>query len=350
MLWHTLWSESYSNPRYAELVPRLRDLFFAPIRQRSGLAGRIDGGIARRTRNLERRTLNWYQRRGLRLLLTPSPWQAPLFQGPVVVDLDDPTRSTSEQKALTARNIACVVVPTNLIAQYVRESSPRARVTVVPQGVNVAAANRGDHTQLRHRLLARSARPAQTVIVGYHAPIICVSTDPDYQDPRFRMYYVDVLLTAVQRLWNQGIDFLTVLVGQTSPTIRKLAWFERRLVLTGYVDRAELFDWVGGFDIGTYPRTVDFSRGQSAKLLDYMASDAAIVAMMSSETSYLRDAALGAVVDEADGFCSALRELITDPDIRRTFANRGREFIAAHDWNRLAARYEAIIADAIESA
>jgi glycosyltransferase involved in cell wall biosynthesis len=203
---------------------------------------------------------------------------------------------------------------------------------------------------LRHRLLALSGRPAQTVIVGYHAPIICVSTDPDYQDPPFRMYDVDVLLNAIRELWNEGIDFLTVFVGRTSPTVRKLARFERRLVLTGYIDRAELFDWVGSFDIGTYPRTVDFSRGQSVKLLEYMASGAAIVAMMSSETSYLREAALGAVVDEVDDFCSALRELITNPDVRRTFANRGREFTAAHDWNRLAARYEAVLADAIDSA
>jgi hypothetical protein len=35
MLWHGLWDETYSNPRHAELVPRLECLFFAPVRQRN---------------------------------------------------------------------------------------------------------------------------------------------------------------------------------------------------------------------------------------------------------------------------------------------------------------------------
>jgi glycosyltransferase involved in cell wall biosynthesis len=348
-VWHTLWSESYSNPRFAELVPRLGDLFFAPIRQRSGFKGRVDAGVWRRMRFVEQRSLEWYRRRGLRLLLTPSPWQAPLFAGPVVVDLDDPSRTPSEQAALRASNIAHIVVPTAPIARYVQESNPRVGVTVVPQGVDVVRAKGARHAEVRQDVLAKLNLPAETIIVGYHAPIICLSSDRDYQGASFHTFYIDALLTAVQKLRSENLPFLTLLIGKASPTIRRLAQCERRLVLNDYVDRSELFDWVGTFDIGTYPRTVDFQGRQSVKLLEYMANGAAIVAMSSSETRFVQDASVGFVGGSVDEFCTRLRTLIIDHEVRRAFAERGRALVVEHDWNMLAARYNAILAARVEA-
>ena len=348
VLWHTLWSETYSNPRYAELLPRLQDVFFAPIRQRRGFLGRVDGGMWRRMRFVERRTLAWYRRNGVRLLLTPSPWQAPVFAGRVVVDLDDPSRSPSEQAALRAPNIESVVVTTPPIARYVQEANPRVEVTVVPQGVDIDRVTGARHAEVRRRLLGRLELPSETVIVGYHAPVICVSTDADHQGPAFQTFYIDVLVAAIQQLWSEDLPFLTLLVGGASSSISRFAQSERRLVLNDYVDRSELFDWVGTFDVGVYPRTVDFQGRQSVKLLEYMASGAAIVAMSSSETQFIADASIGFLADDVDEFSARLRALIVDRDVRRACAWRGSQLAMEHDWKTLAHQYDAILAGAVE--
>jgi glycosyltransferase involved in cell wall biosynthesis len=346
VLWHTLWSESHSNPRYAELVPRLRDLFFAPIRQRGGVLGRLDGGIARRSLFLERRVLDWYRRSGIRLLLTPSPAQAPMFAGPVVLDLDDPARTSAEQAALCAPNLRHVVVPTDAIAQYVQESNPRLGITIVPQGVDIDRVSRAHAADTRRMLLASRDLPYETAIVGYHAPIICLSEEKAFKDERFQQYYIDVLLRAVHKLWSDNLSFLTILVGKASPAIEQLTLYERRLVLTDYIDRSRLFDWIGTFDIGTYPRTVDFSGRQSVKLLEYMASGAAIMAMPTSETQFVEDIPAGYTASNQDEFCHGLRSLITNGEARHTFAEHGRQFAANYDWRMLGARYDTILADA----
>jgi glycosyltransferase involved in cell wall biosynthesis len=297
---------------------------------------------------VERRSLEWYRRTGIRLLLTPGPWQAALFPGPVVVDLDDPTRSPSEQAALRAPNIDHVVVTTAPIARYLEEVNPGVEVTVIPQGVDVDSAKKARHAEVRQNLLATLNLPSQTVIVGYHAPVICLSTETDHQGPAFQTFYIDVLIAAVQKLWAEDHNFLTLLVGKSSPAVRRLAQSEHRLVLNDYVDRSELFDWVGTFDVGAYPRIVDFRGRQSVKLLEYMASGAAIVAMSSSETRLVHDASTGFVAADVGEFAARLHTLIVDRDTRRAFGDRGRALAIQHDWKTLARRYDAILADAVE--
>jgi glycosyltransferase involved in cell wall biosynthesis len=342
-IWHTLWSEVYSNPRYAELVPRLEVLFFAPIRQRAGLLGRLDGAVARRTRFIERRTLNWYRHGGLRLLLTPSPAQASLFAGPVVVDLDDPSRSQDEQAALRTPNIRHVIVTTESTGRHIRESAPELDITVIPQGVDLERASRARHEDLRRETLSRFSLPHDTVIVGYHAPIICVSNDKEFKDDAFRTFYADILISSIQRLWNEGLSFITVLVGKTSRIINQVARSEARLVLAGYVDRDDLFDWVGMFDIGTYPRTANFHGRQSVKLLEYMANSAAIVAMRTAETEFLRETSTGYLAADADDFCRQLRSLIISRDERVALEKRGKRLATRHDWRMLAAQYDRVL-------
>jgi hypothetical protein len=344
VVWHTLWSDHYSNPRYAELVPRLTDLFFAPIRQRGGLFGRVDGAVARRTPLCERRVLDWYRGSGVKLLLTPSPSQATLFRGPVVVDLDDPSRTPAEQAALCAVNVRHVVVTTDSTAAYVRGSNPRLAVSIVPQGVAIDRVVRSKHAATRETLLASLDLPRDTVIVGYHAPIICLSSDAAFQEASCRTFYIDHLLTAVKTLWNSGLHFVTVLVGEVSSTIQRMASLEPRLVVKDYVDRDALFDWVGIFDIGTYPRIVDFHGRQSVKLLEYMASGAAIVAMLTTETRFLPHSGAGYAVADQEAFCKGLRTLITDSGERRQLGERGRALAMRYDWSVLANKYDAILA------
>jgi glycosyltransferase involved in cell wall biosynthesis len=343
-IWHTLWSEAYSNPRYAELVPRLQLLFFAPIRQRTGLRGRVDGAVARRTRFIQRQTLAWYHRSGLRVLLTPDPTQARLFDGPVVVDLDDPTGTPEEEAALRTPNVQHVIVTTNSTARRVRASRPELDITVVPQGVDLQRATHSQCARVRDALFCRCSMPPNTIIVGYHAPIICVSADPDFQGKTFHTFYADILISSILKLWKEGLSFIVVLVGNTSQSIKKLALSEPRLVLSGYVDRDQLFDWVGAFDIGTYPRTVDFHGRESVKLLEYMASSAAIVAMKTSETAFLQETATGYVATEPDEFSQRLRSLILNHHERATLRRRGRGLVESHDWRSLAVQYDQVLA------
>ena len=349
-LWHTLWSDVYSNPRYAELVPRLDTLFFAPIRQRDGILGRVDGAIVRRTRFIEERTLEWYRRCGLHVLLTPTPKQAALFRGPVVVDLDDPSPTADERAAFRAGNIRSVIVTTNAIGRYVQESNPDLDVTVIPQGVDLERAFNARHEHTRRAILSRLSLPLDTVIVGYHAPIICISSDTKSQANIPRTFYADVLISAIQRLWLDGLSFVVLLVGKPSRAICELARSEPRLVLSGYVERDQLFDWVGAFDIGTYPRTIDFHGRESVKLLEYMANSAAVLAMRTSETTFLDKTASGLLANDANEFYERLRRLIIDRDERDGLTSRGRTIVKDRDWNKLAAHYDCLLAAFAEAA
>jgi glycosyltransferase involved in cell wall biosynthesis len=343
-VWHTLWSETYSNPRYAELLPRLDDLFFAPIRQRAGRLGRLEGAVARRSPLVERRTLEWYRRAGVKLLLTPAPAQARVFPGSVVVDLDDPSGAQAERLALRDRRIRHVITTTTTSAAYVRECNSDVEISVIPQGVDLDRASRARGVELRRDILGSLSLPLDTVIVGYHAPIICVSSDEDFKRPEFRTFHVDGLLNAIRRLQAENLQFVSVLVGETSPTIAALASSDSRLVLPGYVDRDRLFDWVSTFDIGVYPRKVDFRGRQSVKLLEYLANGAAVVATRTAETEFLEETSTGYVASDDDAFLDRLRALIVDGDQRAALASRGRTVVAEHDWKRLAARYNEILA------
>jgi glycosyltransferase involved in cell wall biosynthesis len=306
--------------------------------------------VTRRARFIERRTLEWYKRNGLRLLLTPNAMQASLFPGPVVVDLDDPARIPEEQAVLRTPNIRHVIVTTESTARYVSSSNPGVAVTVIPQGVDVERASRARCEELRAKILSDCGLRSDTVIVGHHAPVICLSDDDGSSSATFRTFYADVLISAVRKLWAEGLSFVTVLVGKTSRTIDELARSERRLVLAGYVERDHLFDWVSAFDIGTYPRTVDFSGRQSVKLLEYMANGAAIVAMRTCETEFLEETSAGLAAGDPDEFCRRLRLLISDRDERDVLVKRGKALAANYDWRKLAAHYDRILAAVAKTA
>jgi glycosyltransferase involved in cell wall biosynthesis len=236
-----------------------------------------------------------------------------------------------------------VITTTSLAGDYVRECNSGVEVSVIPQGVDLERASRTHRERIRSEVLGALSLPSDTIIVGYHAPVICLSSDDDFQRPEFRTFDVDALIAAVSRLWADNLPFVTVLVGRTSRTIDDLAEEEHRLVLSGYVDRDQLYDWVSAFDIGVYPRAVDFGGRQSVKLLEYMANGAAIVAMRTSETTFLEENAAGYLASNDVGFFDLLRRLITARDERAALSSRGRTFVADHDWEALAEQYNRIL-------
>jgi hypothetical protein len=269
-----------------------------------------------------------------------------LFDGPAVVDLDDPLISPQEQAALQAPTLRHVIVTTEETSQYVRASNPAVEITVIPQGVDLERAAGARKAEMRRQILTRVGLPLDTVIVGYHAPFVCLSGDHGRKDENLRTFDTDVLISAVRRLWSEGMSFVTVLVGKPSSTIDRLARTEKRLVLAGYVERDRLFDWVGAFDVGTYPRTVDFGGRQSVKLLEYMANSAAIAAMRTDETGFLEEAGTGYTASDPGEFCAVLRRLIASRDERLVLIDRARADVREHDWRTLAARYNQVLAAA----
>jgi glycosyltransferase involved in cell wall biosynthesis len=273
----------------------------------------------------------------------------PLFAGPAVVDIDDPIVMPTEQQALRAQALRHVIVTTDDMAQYVRTANPKVNVTVIPQGVDLERVALARHEETRRKILTGIGLPLGTPIVGYHAPFICLSSDRQSQEEKLRTFHADVLVSAIRRLWSEDVSFVAVLVGEPSASLEELARKEKRLVLPGYIDRDRLFDWVGAFDVGAYPRTLDFGGRQSVKLLEYMANSAAIVAMSTHETRLLDETGSGYVAGDGEEFRELLRQLIVKRDERLSLVERARGVVNNHDWTTLAARYDAILEAVVEN-
>lgn len=347
VLWHGFWGEGFANSRYSELLPRLTTLFFAPIQLRAGWRGRLETGLWRRMPWLEVMTLRRYRQRGVRTLLTADPMQASRFEGPVVVDLDDPTYSDQEQRALRGRNIAAIVVPTSDVHDAVRRFASPPSLAVIPQGVDLRRAHRGRRDVMRRLILDQLNLSDDVPIVGYHAPLLYSSCDASVSRGNNQAYNVDVLLWGITELWSDGINFVTVMLGEPSESLSRAASRERRLVLPGYIQRSELFDWVSAFDIGTYPRLVDFQGRQSVKVLEYFACGAPVVATDVSESRIVRDSDAGLVCAAREDFADALRLLILDNKLRTEIGGRARQVVTSYDWDDLARKYDDFLVDVL---
>jgi glycosyltransferase involved in cell wall biosynthesis len=280
------------------------------------------------------------------MLLTADPMQAARFDGPVVVDLDDPTYSVDERRALSAQNVKAIVVPTSDVQEAVRGFASPPLLEVIPQGVDVKRARSGNREQTRQRVLGQLQLPHDTPIVGYHAPLLYSSRDANLGHGQ--AYNVDVLLWASKQLWRGGLTFITVMLGEPSKSVSAAASLEPRLVLPGYTHRSDLFDWVSAFDIGTYPRVVDFQGRQSVKLLEYFACGAPVVATDVSESRIVRKSDAGIVCASRAEFAQALRDLISDSRRRSEIGDHARRVATSYDWEILAPKYDDFLATTID--
>jgi glycosyltransferase involved in cell wall biosynthesis len=96
--------------------------------------------------------------------------------------------------------------------------------------------------------------------------------------------------------------------------------------------------------------TIDFHGRESVKLLEYMANSAAVLAMRTSETTFLDKTASGLLANDANEFYERLRRLIIDRDERDGLTSRGRTIVKDRDWNKLAAHYDCLLAAFAEAA
>ena len=146
---------------------------------------------------------------------------------------------------------------------------------------------------------------------------------------------LDVLVDVAREL--PSVDFVVVGDGPQRPALERLVGAKalRNLRLTGYLPRAGVLDVYRRSDV-LFAQLRDTptlnSTGLPSKLHEYMATGKPIVyagrglaARTLTEIGCARIAPPGS----GDGIATAIRELLADPDMRRTMGVRGRSTVAA---------------------
>jgi len=326
--WCGVWSREHNNIRYSELLPRLPSVDRYYVRLNRWWPVR---GVQRRI----------WQPLLVRLLgarystfLCTAWWEARLFAGRVVIDLDDPIFSAREMAALRGRNVACVVVTTGRVRERLRENGVHTLIEVIPQGV---AADRIDARRVREIREGWRAAGGK-IIAGLHQPHFELARELPEQGLA-RMYAVDRLLEVFAKVVAEEPHAMLCLMGRPSPGVLKFAEAHTWLRLIGYVPHTDVLNYVSAFDIGLFPREVDAGGYASIKLLEYMACGVPVVGTRVSEMDVVLEAKAGIRADDWEDFALWIKRLCREDPLRVAMGERGRIFAAARSWEHVAAEY-----------
>ena len=330
--WCGVWSRDHNNIRYSELLPRLPavDKYYVhlsrlwPVR---GVQRRIWQPLLVRLLGARYSTF-----------LCTAWWQARLFAGRAVIDLDDPIFSAREIAALGGRNVACVVVTTRRVRERLREKGVKTPIEVIPQGV---ATDRIDARRVREIREAWRESGGE-IIAGLHQPHFDLARELPEQGLA-RMYAVDRLLEAFTKVVIEEPHATLCLVGRASPGVQEFAEAHTWLRLIGYVPHTEVLNYVSAFDIGLFPREVDAGGYASIKLLEYMACGVPVIGTRVSEMEDVMSAKAGVRAEDWDEFALWLKRLCREDPLRVAFGERGRAFAAGRSWESTAERYQHIL-------
>ncbi|OGO46338.1 MAG: hypothetical protein A2Z30_07025 [Chloroflexi bacterium RBG_16_64_43] len=329
MAWCGVWSRDHNNVRYSELLPRLAavDKYYVHLSQWWPLRG-----VQRRIWQPLR--VRFLARRYSTLLCT-AWWQARLFSGRVVIDLDDPVFSAREIAALGEGNVACVVVTTERVRARLREAGLRTPIEVIPQGV---ATDRIDAQRVRE-IREGWRQPGVEVIAGLHQPHFELARElPDRN--LARMYAVDRLLEAFAKVVQEESQARLCLVGRPSAGVEAFAASHAWLRLTGYVPHEQVLNYVSAFDIGLFPREVDAGGWGSIKLLEYMACGVPVVGTRVNEMEEVLLAKAGVRAENWDDFALWVKRLCREDPLRMAFGECGRAYASEHSWAAVAEQYQ----------
>jgi len=330
--WCGVWTRQHNNIRYSELMPRLQsvDKYYVhlsrwwPVR---GVQRRVWQPLM--VRLLARRYSTY---------LCTAWWQARLFSGKVVIDLDDPLFSEREIGVLGGRNVVCVVVTTDRVRDRLREAGVRAPIEIIPQGVALDRV-RSD----RVRAIREGWRQlGGEVVAGLHQPHFEFAHELP-ANRLARMYAVDHLLEVFAQVVAEEPRARLCLVGRASAEIEAYARGHCWLKLVGYVPHEDVLNYVSAFDIGLFPREVDAGGWGSIKLLEYMACGVPVVGTRVSEMDEVLEAKAGIRADDWDGFALWIKRLCRDDLLRAAMGERGRVFATARTWENVATDYEGLL-------
>jgi len=232
-------------------------------------------------------------------------------------------------RALRVADHVCVV--SNAGAATLRPLAPSRPVSVVDNAVDV-------------RSFSRSAADSQPATILYVGTLSKRKGLPD-------------LITALDRLRGTGlVEWQLVVVGGSAEVGTAEGQEIRSSVesaglagsLLGPQDATQVREWLAASQIFVLP---SYLEGQPLAVLEAMAAGLAVVATrVGANPDVIRDGIDGLLVEpgDIDGLVTALRRLLTDPQLRTRLGAAARARVeAGHDLPMLGLRMEAVYREAL---
>ena len=329
-----LWFRGHNNPRYEELLPRLRrlDAYLLVLSGRR-LVRAVEYRALRIARPARDGVLLFLANRRYRNMFTTDNEQIRWFGGTIVSDVDDPRFTPREVALLNRPNVASYVVTAERAARRFEDLGVEKPWHVIPQGVSLDSVDESEATRLRGL-----RRPGE-VVVGYVAPWLRSAGDYDGENP---LYNVDHLLDLWDTVHGAAQGARLWLVGEASQRVRNRCAGRNDICLAGRLPRPKALAHVSNFDLALYPRTADQGI-QAAKVAEYMGMGVPTISYDFEVTQHLRETGAGVLVASPREFVEAAIRLIDDQLVRRELAEAARRAGAKLDWTELGRRYEELL-------
>jgi MoaA/NifB/PqqE/SkfB family radical SAM enzyme/glycosyltransferase involved in cell wall biosynthesis len=221
-----------------------------------------------------------------------------------------------EQWALD-RVDAVIAVSTEDKALMVNAGTPSDKITVIPHGVDLARFEQGMGADIR----AAHDIAADAPLLFFHGTL---HYWPNTEAVRFFVESLLPLLLASE----PGLRL--IIAGQNPPK-----YYAHPAVITpGSVERIE--DYIAAADVCVCP--LFGGGGTRMKLLEYMASGAAIVSTTKgAEGIQFQPGREMLIADEAEPMAEAILGLLADPEHRDELGRAAKHFAQAYDWSAVAA-------------
>ena len=329
-----IWFRGHNNPRYEELLPRLRrlDAYLAVLPER-----RVARGIGYRALRVTQRLRNPVvfagANRRYRNMFTTDNEQICHFRGAVVSDVDDPRYTPCEVALLNRPNVAAYVVTAERAARRFENLGVEKPWHVIPQGISLRSIDKAEAEQV-----FRTKRPHE-VVVGYMAAWLRTASDRNGDNP---LYNVDHLLDLWDEIHARSPNARLRLVGEASDRVRARCAGRNDIVILGRLPRSQALAHVASFDLALYPRTED-QGVQAAKVAEYMGAGVPTVSYDFEVTEHLRETGAGVLVKTPRDFIDAVVWLAANPGARRELADAARRAGDDLDWDRLVGEYEELL-------
>jgi glycosyltransferase involved in cell wall biosynthesis len=332
ILFYSRWFKGHNNAIYAELVPRLDRidaylLVFALRRVPRALQFR--GWLA--IKPFHERLLFARASKRYRGLLATDNEQIPVFDGPVVVGLDDPTFKPAEVARLKLPNVQAYVVTDARAAHRLEQLGVDKPWYEIPLGFSRSA--------LSPERLAAIAGRKRGPVVGYTAAAFVVEGD---RSGSHSLYGIDHLIDLWEDIHAAAPEARLWLVGEASTRVRRRLGGRDDVVLFGRLPREEALNTAANFDVALYPRRLDEGI-RASKVGEYIGVGVPTVSYDLSVTDELRRTGAGLLVETPREFVEAVVRLVRDPHERGGLAANARTEAERRDWDVLAREWAAVL-------